>query len=216
VPDVTSSQRKENSEALLQRNAIAVNPSLPLVEDEDEVELRTPQEVRERIVALWAVVGTAFLRNDFFRQYMTENGIVGWLSARERDYLLSDQRTDQQHVQFSWQLESLFFLGWCAGLVPELGLPTQESSIESFMHLFPQHGEGLQKLEQAIALKSKGEILDWSDLLYRLHWAVRDSYVNNAPPPAIKGGVVQEWHRAVNWVTRYDKEDDWDVVGTDT
>ena len=212
-----SSQRKESSEALLRRNGIAVNPSLPLVEDEDEVELRTPQELMERIVSLWAVAGTAFLRDNFFRQYMTENKLVDWLSAREREYLLSDQRTDQQHVQYSWQLEDLFFLGWCAGLVPELTLPNQESSVESFMHLFPQRGEDLQMLEQAIRLRSKSEILDWSDLLYRLHWAVRDSYANDAPsPPAINGGVVQEWHRAVNWMTRYGQEDDWDVVGTDT
>jgi hypothetical protein len=214
---VNSLQRKEGSEALLRRNAITVNPSLPLVEDENEVELRTSEEVKKRIVALWAVAGTAFLRDNFFRQYMTENGLVRWLSTRERDYLLSDERTDQQHIHFSWQLEGLFFLGWCAGLVPELTLPAQESSVESFMHLFPQHGEDLQQLDRAIVLRSKSEILDWSDLLYRLHWAVRDSYVNDSPPPlAIRGGVVQEWHRAVNWMTKYDQEDDWDAVGTDT
>lgn len=75
----------------------------------------------------------------------------------------------------------------------------------------------MQKLDKAIAIRSKSEILDWSDLLYRLHWAIRDAQINDtAPPPAIKGGVVQEWHRAVNWMTKYDQEDDWDAVGTDT
>ncbi|MFN9676334.1 MAG: DUF4272 domain-containing protein, partial [Betaproteobacteria bacterium] len=38
----------------------------------------------------------------------------------------------------------------------------------------------------------------------------------SAPPNGINGGVVQEWHRAVNWMICYGAEDDWDQVGTDT
>ena len=188
-----------------------------MVEAEEKVELRTAEELTARIVALWAVTGTAFVRNNFFRQYIIENQLVGWLSAKEREYLLSNHRTESQHIHFSWQLEGLFFLGWCAGLVTDLALPTQESSVESFMHLFPQHGENLQKLDREIVIRSKREILDWSDLIYRLHWAVRDANVRGAtPPPHIRAGVVQEWHRAVNWMTKYDQENDWDAVATDT
>lgn len=57
----------------------------------------------------------------------------------------------------------------------------------------------------------------WADLLYRLHWAVRDARLTGSSQPAgIEGGVIQEWHLAVNWMTRYDNEDNWDRVGTDT
>lgn len=106
---MSSSQRKENSEAFLRRNAIVVNASLPMIESEEEVELRTPKEVKERLVALWAVAGTAFLRDNFFRQYFTENQLTGWLSTQERDYLLSDNRTDRSTFIFRGNSRACFF-----------------------------------------------------------------------------------------------------------
>lgn len=71
--------------------------------------------------------------------------------------------------------------------------------------------------KSACHLRPKAEILARADLLYRLHWAVRNAqYPQTAPPVGVNGGVVQEWHRAVNWVIRYNDEDNWDHVGTDT
>ncbi len=215
---MTPAQRKQNSESVLKRHAIPINSSLPLIESEDDVSLRTTDELLRRLVALWAVAGTAFLReNDFFRRYIVENNLIGWLSASERDFLLVERPTQQQLIHASWQLEGLYFLAWCGGLVDQLKIPSTESSVESFMHLFPQEGESLARLHGAISVRSLHEVLDWADLLYRLHWAVRDAQLRGSPSPsAIKGGVVQEWHRAVNWMTRYEDEDDWDAVATDT
>jgi hypothetical protein len=53
--------------------------------------------------------------------------------------------------------------------------------------------------------------------MYRLHWAARNAKLTgSAELNGIDGGVFQEWHRAVNWMIRYDSENDWDQVGTDT
>jgi hypothetical protein len=82
------------------------------------------------------------------------------------------------------------------------------------MELFPAEMEEPTRLRDAIKLRSKPEILDWSDLLYRLHWATRQ--FGKSVSSRVNPGVVQEWHLAVNWLTRYDGEDNWDWVGTDT
>jgi hypothetical protein len=83
--------------------------------------------------------------------------------------------------------------------------------------LYPHDLGEATALRQAIRLRSKAEILDQTDRLYRLHWAVRDAELNGLPPPAgIEPGVVLEWHHAANWMTRYENEDDWDAVGTGT
>jgi Domain of unknown function (DUF4272) len=215
---VTPAQRKAASEALLEQHAVPINRNLPMIESEEETRLRTSDEVLRRLVSLWAVAGTAFLPgNGFFRSYVEENGLEKWLSPRETEYLFSDAPSEQQRIHFSWQLESLYFLAWCAGLMPRLALPTTESSLESFLHLFPQQGEGLERLRNALTVRSIEEVLNWSDLLYRMHWAVREARLRGTTQPlGVTAGAVQEWHRAANWMTRYEGEDDWDAVPTDT
>jgi len=42
------------------------------------------------------------------------------LSEQEREFLQSQKPTAQQFIRFSWQLEALYFLAWCAGLVERI------------------------------------------------------------------------------------------------
>ena len=50
-----------------------------------------------------------------------------------------------------------------------------------------------------------------------MHWAVRNAAATGGPlPTTLNGGVVREWHLAVNWMTQYGDDDDWDNVATDT
>ncbi|MGH8855309.1 MAG: DUF4272 domain-containing protein, partial [Telluria sp.] len=140
-----------------------------------------------------------------------------WLSSDEAAFLFNDAPAEADIIRFSWRLEALYFLAWCGGLVDKLALPVQESSVDAVLPLFPRDLADATALRQALRLRSKGEVLDWADLLYRLHWAVRDAQLNgHEAPPAIKPGMVLEWHHAANWMTRYEGEDDWDAVGTDT
>lgn len=218
VRKMNQEERKEASETVLRKHGVRINPHLPLIEPDDEVALRSPSEVLHRLVALWAVVGSAFLRdNRHFRDYITQRKYESWLSEQELAFLLSDTRNERDYVQYTWKLECLYFLAWCAGLIDKIEIPAVESSVESIMHLFPQDMEEPTALQSALDIRNKDEIMAWADLLYRLHWAVRDASLNGKKlPPNINGGVVQEWHLAVNWMTRYGDEDNWDHVGTDT
>jgi hypothetical protein len=189
---MTPEDRKLRSEAILAKYSVRVNPALPLIEPEADTKIRTAEQLLQRLVALWSVAGTALLPgNGFFRAYLEENELLGWLSASERSFILAERPTEREVIHASWQLEGLYFLGWCGGLVDQLEVPTKQSSVEPFMHLFPQDGEDLSRLKNSLSLRSVSEILDWSDLLYRLHWAVRDAQALGTPPPSnIEGGVV--------------------------
>jgi hypothetical protein len=58
--------------------------------------------------------------------------------------------------------------------------------------------------------------MDMSDLIYRLHWAVRDATLSGKKPPGrLNPSVVYEWHYGVNWLTCYEDQE-WDEVSTDT
>ena len=217
-PSMSPLQRKIISKEKIRSIGLPIHPHLPLVEAEDEVQLRTEEEILRRLIALWAVAGTAMLReNPHFREYIIDNQLQRWLSKRELEFLLCATPGENQYIQFSWQLEALYFIAWCAGLIDCIEIPVQESSVKAIMHLFPEDKEAPNHLRTAIRVRTKSEVLDQADLLYRLHWAVRNSRLKgDATQLPVNPGVVQEWHRAVNWVIRYDQEDNWDYVATDT
>jgi hypothetical protein len=210
--------RKERSESKLNARGIPVNEHLPLIEAENETTIRSHEEVLRRLIALWAVVDKAFMRSESITtEYIAEHRLQPWLSNVENAYLFNKESTDRDNIHFSWQLETMCFVAWCAGLLDCAEIPNGESSVKSILHLFPSATEQPDRLLAAIKLRSKSEVLDRADLMYRLHWAVRNAeLMGTAAPSSINGGVVQEWHRAVNWMICYDSENDWDQVGTDT
>ncbi|WP_394779518.1 DUF4272 domain-containing protein [Undibacterium sp.] len=227
---MTPENRKTNSETLLHKRGIRINLQLPLTESDEEVSLRSSDDVLRRMVALWCVSGAAEAalaadRAAFerFSHYAAQREAerAGWLSAREHAFLSGafpeGEQALQQCAGFVQCRESLFFLGWCAGIVRKVDLPGSASSLKALLPLLPQNMEAPDRLQQAIRLRSKREILGWTDLLYRLHWAVRHaSLIGKVVPGSLDAGVVQTWHQAVNWITGYDDEDDWDLVATDT
>lgn len=210
--------RKLASETLLHKRGIRINLQLPEIESNDEVRLRSSDDLLRRLIALWAVVGASEQQNvAYFRQYITHHKMESWLSPNENAFLFGDGCSTEECEQFSRRSESLHFLAWCAGLVNSIDIPSNVANLESIMHLFPLELELPAKLQNALHLRSKNGIIDWADLLYRLHWAVRHATLIGKPVPAnLYADAVREWHQAVNWLIRYDDEDDWDRVATDT
>lgn len=210
--------RKIASETLLHKRGIRINLQLPEIESNEEVRLRSADELFRRLISLWAVVGTALQPEvTYFREYVVHYEMTSWLSEREREFLFADHRAEDDCIQFSSKREALFFLLWCAVVIERIEIPSGESSIKSIMPLFPQGMEVPFKLQNLIRMRSKDDVMNWADLLYRLHWAVRHANLIGKPVPANLNPVaVQEWHQAVNWMICYGEEDNWDCVETDT
>ncbi|MFZ6846495.1 DUF4272 domain-containing protein [Undibacterium sp. RuTC16W] len=210
--------RKFLSETMLHKRGIRINLQLPLIESDEEVTLRDTTSLFERLIALWAVTSAAQSGEaHYFREYLTANQMTGYLSEREKSFLLTDHWTENERAYFSAQKERLFFLGWCAGIQPDIELSLQVSSLDKLLRYFPQGMENASVLQQAIQMRSKSKILDWADLLYRVHWAVRHAnLIGKTTVGNIRCDIIPEWHHAVNWLTRYNEEDNWDMVETDT
>jgi hypothetical protein len=210
--------RKLASETLLHKQGVRINLQLPEIESNDEVTLRSAEDVFHRLITLWIVVSVADQRNSMhFREYIAYHKIESWLSAEERDFVMNSACSDEDCARFSARQEGLFFLAWCAGLFVHIEIPSHRSSLELIKHLFPVQMEAPAKLQKAMHLRSKNTILDWADLLYRLNWAVRHaSLIGKTTPGSLDSIAVEEWHHAVNWMIRYDDEENWDLVGTET
>jgi hypothetical protein len=102
-------------------------------------------------------------------------------------------------------------------LFGEMPLPTQETDNGQIVSKYPNFEEPPWAFIQKLQMRNKSEVLDASDLIYRLHWATRNAELTGKPSSkaGLHSGVVQEWHHSINWVTSYEGLD-WDDVTTDT
>ncbi len=211
-------QRKQASELQLHKRGIRINVQLHVIESDEEVTLRSSAEVLQRLIALWAVSSAAVARDcTRFRAYLETHQMTAFLSRQEQTFLFAAAPTEEQFMQFAPRQESLYFLAWCAGLTEKITLTAVPSNLKNIVKLFPYEADAPNKLTAAIRLRRKDVVMDYSDLLYRLHWEVRHSQLTGRPCPAsVNADTVREWHQTVNWMCQYEEENDWDLVSTET
>jgi hypothetical protein len=211
-------QRKEASELELHKRGIRINVQLHVIESDEEVELRTSEELMHRMLALWAVTAVASGGEAArYRAYLETHELTSCLSIQEQAFLFADEVPEELRTQFVQRQEALYFLAWAAGLTDKLAVPTQAANLKPVLKLFPQAMEAPERLQAALKPRRKGQLLDWSDLLYRLHWAVRHAHITGRDAPGnLNADAVREWHQAANWLCRYEEENDWDKVSTET
>lgn len=212
-----SEKRRLRSEALLAEEGIAFRSSLPCIESEEEISLRSAEEVGARIVCLFFVAGAAEdVGNPFWRDYLEEHGLWEQLTPQETSLVASAEPDEEALINASWRCEALYVLMWAAGLFEELPIPRLEVDTGLIVDRFPKPDASPWPFIRGLTLRSKTEILDAADLIYRLHWEVRHAMLHGKEPPGgLEPGVVQERHHALNWLIRYGEEE-WDLVSTDT
>ena len=96
----------------------------------------------------------------------------------------------------------------------ELDLPIDEVNIADIVERLPKLMSSTKDFIESAAIRTTAEILDQSDLIYRLHWATRQAELNNDIELELNPSIVVERHYAINWVTYYG--DNWDDITTDT
>ncbi|QMW23758.1 DUF4272 domain-containing protein [Sandaracinobacteroides saxicola] len=206
-------ERKERSEALLLRLDIPINPDLPIVENSNEIRLRDGKEVIRRAMCLFAVSYAALESVAGAQSLLERWSLTEHLSPKERAFLSSATPSHHDRVQFSWRCEAMVPLMWATGLMEELSFPTEDFNFEYLSDFWKTIPHGFW---EGVGTRSADEILDEVDLIYRLHWAVREAQLSEMPVPGgLDEGVVMERHHALNWLIGYG-ECDWDDVTTDT
>lgn len=209
---MTPEIRKEASELRLHKRGIRINLQLPVIESEDEIVLRPALQVWQRMQALYQV--WQVLEGDLNRSQVQSSGIAAAASFAERQFLLSAEYPRSSDI--SDVGEALYFMLWASAQQAQINIPGQAiaaSQLRSQMQALEAATDPVGQLQ----LRRKAELLDWSDLLYRLHWAVRHAQISGREIPGrLYVPAIQQWHKAVNWLCCYDEQDDWDNVSTET
>jgi len=204
--------RKARSIALLRAKGISYLQGLPQLETSAEVHLRSQDEIIQRSVCLFGVA-LAAADNDLesARKVLGAWGADLSLSPNERRFLAARPLPEAARADFSWRFEAVVPLLWALGWLEALPFPSVPVDPQSLKQLFDA-GPG----RNPTRLRDVGDILDQTDLIYRLDWALVEVRVGRpAKVPDLNPDVVPERHRALNWLIRYGDED-WDDVTADT
>lgn len=214
---MTPNKRKARTEEILRQRGVPYLSWLPCVESEDETELRSSAEIGVRMFCLFCVIGSAYDFSDkSYTKYLKEHQLWEHLSPEEASFLSNPAPPEKEMLSFTWRCESLFVLMWAVGLFDTLRFPTRQTDNETIISKFPSFQRSPWPFIRSLKVRAKSEILDASDLIYRLHWATTQGELGGAPRPGgLDPEVVYEWHYAINWITKYG-DLDWDEVTVDT
>jgi hypothetical protein len=201
--------------ARLEEEGVPTIIHLPLIEDSTQARKRTVEEIATRAIAvcLVAVKGEG-LEQETIDRLVAQFGADAFFTPDEAAFIRDLNPSQRDRIQFSWRYECYWVLLWALGYIDMLSRPEGMCDVPTAVS-FIRDRDTRQFIADA-RLRPLTEILDEADLIYRYHWAVRDAGLKGNPPPAgLQGGVVQEWHHALNWLVGY-MDQDWDDISTDT
>lgn len=217
VETKASLARKQRSIAILKSKQIKYIDGLPTIPDSTQIINREAADIAKRIIILGAVSVKGELRSSDIPFQILEKYNINPddVSPYERHILQSKDLEDQDYVNAIWRYESLNVLMWASGYVDKLYFPSDIVQVTSITTPIRESTD-FSGFKQKLNMRSKDEILDQLDLIYRLHWACVDARINNQPPlNGVNQSVVYERHYALNWlINRYNEA--WDNVSTPT
>lgn len=218
--EITEGQKewKAKSEKILEERNIKINKYLPFIEPENEVEIRTPKEIAQRVCVLAMTNLVAFntVSGKEASDYLQQYNLWDFVTPNEKNFLANP--TEQKKSNESWKCECIWTLMFALNKVQDLGFPDELCSLndipEEDYPVSPDKDPN-DFINSVFEAKSKSEILAINDLYYRLDWACVDARINGVEMTEVHPGVVYERHYALNWLINYNNAD-WDDVTCDT
>lgn len=217
--------RKARSIVACKKRGIPCIEHLEAAVYESECRIPTQEEILRRAAAVF----TACVRSEAITQgqdddpqntvqEMTERmnkdyGVRSWLSEQERDYLDGKLDDAASHNRFGWRYECCAVLLWALSLY-ELGEPNEICDASKLGALI--WNNDFDSLMKKAKLRSRDEILDMQDLIFRYDWACVDARIHETRVEAVNSEIVYEWHYALNWLVGAEGITDWDKVRTTT
>jgi hypothetical protein len=215
-PNPTAAQlaRRTKNNKTIREMGLPVLEALPVVEDEQTVKLRSPEEIATRCLAttFCAIKGETkdqMLVDSLIKDYSA----VAYFSPEEQRFLKSVNPSQQNLIDFSWRYECVHVFLWAMGARNTLSPPNEICPVSDDMKLIKKAGPA--KFVAESKRRTAQEILDMADYYYRLHWAAIELRIKDKQSELLDEGVIRERHRALNWIIGYLNQE-WDNVTTDT
>ncbi|ODG93399.1 hypothetical protein BED47_03675 [Gottfriedia luciferensis] len=210
-----TNERKLKSELQLKKLGIPINENLPLTELDSDVNVRTKEEIIDRIIALTIVSAKGMgASNGEIDEFIEVFKAFDLFTDEEKIFIEKKSPKQREFIQYSWKIECIWVLLWSINIIQELGIPTNTCDVDLVYETVLSSTK--EDLIKKTSLRGTNEILDSLDFTYRSHWADRDAQLNGSQIPSnFNEGVIYERHYTFNWLVNY-MEEEWDAVSTDT
>lgn len=231
TPSPRQVERFTRSAAILDARRIPRFKGPLYTSDDAEVTPRSSQDTARRALVLWAIA----LRADGMPQeealdMLDQRNLWPHVSPSEARYVRNPRPDSGETASLVWRLEAVWVLAWALGRIGELGWPASMCDVPGLVDVMKPVEEDLNFIETA-RLRPTADLLGAQDLTMRLHWTIRDAWLNHrlirsdldwtAGPPDVPPtqsaavGVIEQRHKTLNWLLRFGNAD-WDNVDTPT
>lgn len=136
-----------------------------------------------------------------------------YLSGEEKAYIDNASPSESEHNRFGWRYECCSVILWALSMM-ELKQPTEICDASEIGHII--WNNDFDSLMKKVIVRSREEIIDMQDLVYRYDWACVDARINGKRLDSLDGEIIYEWHYTLNWLTSVDGITDWDKVSPRT
>ncbi len=166
--------RKETTESYLRSRGVPINPHLPFTESSEELSVATPEQVAWRVCVLSGLVARACgAPRDLVVGFFEADRLFEHASDAEAELVRAESLTPEQTARFQWQVEGLWELAWVLSLIPR---PDHFKTCgDELVTLVPKPRERVGAFVERAQMRPLDELLAEADMLYRLHWAVREA-----------------------------------------
>ena len=199
--------RREKNNAYIREQGIAVAEKLISFWEDEEVALKTKEEICKRAMACFFVIqiacdignGAYEESMEYFAPVIDIFGVTEAMNSKEKR-ILDGTYSMQDAIDMDWAYEAYWALCWCLGLVDDIRDAGNVCDCEKAIEI-AKSCDSVEDLVQKSKLRSKEEILDMLDLYVRYNWAINEEKVNpEASTGDLDGSIVIERRRGLEWV----------------
>ena len=174
--------------------------------------LRSKEEIISRMLADYAIAtcalyslgGNADIVHSVLDQMDEKLNIKSTLTVEDINFLnaIAEQNVSKQDLQdVTWVFEECAMLMWTLSLIDKPA-SNKECNVEQLDNFFFSI-KNYDELSSQCSIRSKEEILEQADLLFRYHWACREARMKGKQLPQLNEMIVQEQRRALEWVLNW-------------
>ena len=199
--------RREKNNAYIREQGIAVAEKLISFWEDEEVALKTKEEICKRAMTCFFVIqiacdignGAYEESMEYFAPVIDKFGVTEAMNSKEKR-ILDGTYSMQDAIDMDWAYEAYWALCWCLGLVDDIRDAGNVCDCEKAIEI-AKSCDSVEDLVQKSKLRSKEEILDMLDLYARYNWAINEEKVNpEASTGDLDGSIVIERRRGLEWV----------------
>ena len=206
---------KKKSELFLINKGARICDWLPYI-DTDSV-IRNSLESGQRAAILCSMCNISRgAPTHIIKEWLKQNALLAHLSSEEEEILGKNEKdlTDQEMINLSWYVESLYAFLWAGSIFDTL--PTTEHVPDTLVNFVPniQKNEPAKSFIKSFKLRSYKQIYEILDLYYRAHWFVRDARLCNEDTKDFNYSTIISRRSALEWI--FDTKSDWDDIELST